>query len=281
MSRLPWELRAWLPDSQIPNRKLFGMIDRDNLEVETARTAGIETIAQLLSSPREDILCAIIENPSVDETHILLLLKRKDLPGILLEEIARKKIWHGSYRVRFSLAAHPHTPRTVATRLLRELHLMDLVRVSRLPTTPPEVRRLAEDRILAQLPQVPLGLKLMLARRGSGRVAAGLIAHGPLTAMKVALDNAFLTEAQLLRTLAKEDITPQTIAAIARHKKWSNLLNVRVALVLHTHTPLESVLTFLRDLPRKAIQDLLETAQLPWKLHGVLRQELIRRDQPC
>ncbi len=255
----------------------------EDCEIEAARAADLAGISFLLSSPRKNVLRAIIENPALDETHILQLLKRTDLPGDLLEEISRKKTWRASYRVRFALAAHPRTPRLVAMRFLRDLHLMDLARVSRLPAAAPEVRRLAEERILAQLPQAPLGQRLMLARRGAGRVAAGLIAEGPATAAKLALDNAFLTEGQLLKTLVNGDIASQTIDGIAHHKKWSNLLNVRIALVRHPHTPLESVFALLPNLGRGDIEDLLEGTQLPGNLPGVLidvlRQELIRRDQ--
>ena len=108
-------------------------------------------------------------NPSLDETHVCLLLERKDLSGTLLEEIAKRKTWRASYRVRRALAAHPHTPRLVAMRLMRDLHLMDLVRISLQTASPVELRRLAEDRVLAQLPQLPLGQRIMLARRGSAR----------------------------------------------------------------------------------------------------------------
>src|SRR5260370_25294335 len=87
-------------------------------------------------------------------------------------------------------------------RLLRELHLMDLVRISLLPTSSMELRRLADERVLTQLPQLPLGQKLMLARRGSTRIAAGLFAHGPEKVARVSLDNSFLHEMHLLKKLA-------------------------------------------------------------------------------
>ena len=141
-----------------------------------------------------------------------LLLERKDLSGLLLEEISKRKTWRAVYRVRLGLAAHPHTPRLIAMRLLRELHLMDLVRISLLPTSSMELRRLADERVLTQLPQLPLGQKLMLARRGSTRIAAGLVAHGPEQVARVALDNSFLTESQLLKTLAKEALPARIVA---------------------------------------------------------------------
>ena len=246
---------------------------------EDARTAAPEAIPALLSSANEYILRALIENPYLDETHICLLLERKDLPGTLLDEIAKRKNWRTNYRVRRALAGHPHTPRLAAMRLLRELHLMDLVRISLLPGSPVEVRRLAEERVLAQLPQLPLGQRIMLARRGSARVAGGLIAQGPEQVTKIALDNSFLTESQLLKTLAKECLPAQTVATIAKHERWSKVMNVRIALLRHPHSPVERVLSFLPDLPRRDMEDLLKLSRLPESVRTHLHSEIARREK--
>ena len=246
---------------------------------EDARTAAPESIPALLASADERVLCALIENPSLDETHICLLLERKDLSGTLLDQIAKRKSWRANYRVRCALAGHPHTPRLVAMRLLRDLHLMDLVRISLLPSSPVELRRLAEERVLLQLPQLPLGQRIMLARRGTARVAGGLIAQGPQQVARIALDNSFLTESQLLRTLAKENLSAQIVAAIAKHEKWSKLMNVRIALLRHPQSPVERVLSFLRDLPRRDVEDLLKLSRLPGSMRAHLRQELARREK--
>jgi hypothetical protein len=245
--------------------------------IEDARTAASESIPALLASADEKVLRALIENPSLDETHICLLLERKDLPGTLLDAIAKLKNWRANYRVRRALAGHPHTPRLAAMRLLRDLHLMDLVRISLLPASPVELRRLAEERVLAQLPQLPLGQRIMLARRGSARVAGGLITLGPAQVSRIALDNSFLTESQLLRTLAKEGLPAQTVAGILEHEKWSKLMNVRIALLRHPHSPVERVLSFLPDLPRRDLEDLLELSRLPGSVRAHLRDELARR----
>jgi hypothetical protein len=247
--------------------------------IDDPRTAGPEAIPVLLASADEKVLRVLIENPSLDATHICLLLERKDLPGTLLDEIAKRKSWRTNYRVRRALAGHPHTPRLVAIRLLRDLHLMDLVRISLLPASPVELRRLAEERVLAQLPQLPPGQRIMLARRGSARVAGGLIAEGPQQVAVIALDNSLLTESQLLRTLAKEKLSAQTVAAIAKHEKWSKLMNVRIALLRHPQSPVERVLSFLPDLPRGDLEDLLKLSRLPGSVRAHLHQELARREK--
>lgn len=253
------------------------MAIEDRGDAQAARTAAVEAIPGLLASGNEDALRSLIDNPVFDETHVCLLLERKDLSGLLLEEISKRKTWRGNYRVRLGLAAHPHTPRLIAMRLMRDLHLMDLVRISLLPTSSMELRRLADERVLAQLPQLPLGQRLMLARRGSTRIAAGLVAHGPDQVSRVALDNPFLTESQLLKTLAKESIPARTIAAVATHDKWSKLVNIRVALLRHSHAPAERVPVLVRGLPRREIQDLLQFSRLPEYVRVHLRKELEHR----
>jgi hypothetical protein len=253
------------------------MAIEDRADAQAARTAAREDIPQLLASGSEDTLRSLIDNPAFDETHVCLLLERKDLSGLLLEEISKRKTWRANYRVRLGLAAHPHTPRLIAMRLLRELHLMDLVRVSLLPTSGMELRRLADERVLTQLPQLPLGQKLMLARRGSTRIAAGLVAHGPEQVTRVALDNSFLTESQLLKTLAKQSLPARIVAVVANHDKWSKLVNIRVALLRHPHTPPDRVPALVPGLPRREIEDLLELSRLPENVRAHLREELTLR----
>ena len=255
------------------------MADEDRAEVRTARTAGREAIPGLLASGSEDVLRSLIDNPAFDETHVCLLLERKDLSGLLLEQISKRKTWRAIYRVRLGLAAHPHTPRLIAMRLLRELRLMDLVRISLLLTSSMELRRLAEERILTQLPQLPLGQKLMLARRASTRIAAGLVAHGPEQVARVALDNSFLTESQLLKTLAKDSLPARVVAAVARHDKWSMLVNIRVALLRHQHLAPDRVPALVPGLPRREIETLLELSRLPEYVRAQLREELTHRKE--
>jgi hypothetical protein len=162
-------------------------------------------------------------------------------------------------------------------RLLRELHLMDLVRISLLTTSSMELRRLADERILAQLAQLPLGQKIMLARRGSTRIAAGLVLHGPEQVARVALNNSFLTEAQLLKTLSKETLAARIVAAVASHDKWSRLIHVRVALLRHPGISPAQVPALLAGLPRRDIENLVGLARLQENVRGQLQEELARR----
>src|SRR3981081_4728675 len=175
------------------------MADRSNKDRERALIATGDELAVLLHTPSADVLIDLLDNPALEETQICLLLERKNLPGEIPEEVARRKPLLKSYRVKRSLAFHPHTPRLISLRLLRDLYLMDLVQVAILPGVSAELKRNAEDQLLARLPQLPLGQKITLARRGPARVAGALLAEGHAQVIPVALDNTNVTEAQVLQ----------------------------------------------------------------------------------
>ncbi len=256
------------------------MIDRELMRAsaaEPARTAGADEILTLLHDSRPDVLLALLDNPAFDEAHLCLLLERKELSGEFLEEVARRKAFLKSYRVKRALAVHPHAPRLVGMRLLRELYLLDLVHISLLPSVHAELRRQAEDMLIARLPQIALGQRIMLARRGPGRVAGALLAEGQPPILQAALDNPFLTEANVLRVLAREKLPPAVVAAFAHHRKWSQLYNVRMALVRHPAAPLATVLAFLPVLTASDLKELTAAGTLSENLRGYLRREVQRR----
>ena len=244
---------------------------------QRARSASRDELRVLIHEKNEEVLAALLENPALDEALLCLLLERKDLSGDLLTAIARKKDWMRSYRVKARIAAHPHVPRLIALPLVRQLYLFDLVNLTLLPAASPEIRRIAEDVILTRLPQIALGQRLTLARRGSARVAGALLAEGHELAVPLALDNGFLTESQVLKVLAREDLPEIVPAAIARHRKWSCLMNVRMALVRHPLTPLARVLAFLPDLTLRDLDELSGARSLPSRLKEYIRAEVALR----
>src|SRR5215831_2546843 len=104
-----------------------------------------------------------------------------------------------TYKVKKALVFHPRAPRLVGLRILRDLYLMDLVQYSLSPAVSAELKRHAEEYIIARLPQLPLGQRITLARRGPARVAGALMAIGHPQVMEIALENPRLTEAQVLK----------------------------------------------------------------------------------
>ncbi len=245
--------------------------------VAEARTASGAALRTFLHDPAEEVLVAVLGNPSLTEGDVCILLERPDLPAPLLGAICAHPSWKHNEDVRLRLARHPQTPRRVALQLLRQIFLFDLVQIALLPSAPAEIRRVAEEIILQRVPQLPVGEKLALARRASARVAGGILAEGHPQAASLALNNPFLTEAQILRVLAREDAHERIVAAIAHHPRWSLDYNIRMALVRHPAAPLAAILHFLPEITMRDLHELSAAVTLTENLRSYIQKEVARR----
>lgn len=244
-------------------------------DLHRARTATGEELAALLHHHSADVLLALLDNPALDETQLCLLLDRKDIPAEVLEEVTHRKPLLKNYRVKRALAFHPRTPRLAGLRFIRELYLMDLMQLTLLTGTSAELKRIAEEQLVARLPQLPLGQKITLARRGTGRVAGALLADGHTQVLSVVLDNPSLTEAQVLKALSRGRLPVGVVKAVAQHGKWSHVYNVRLALVRHPSSTLSTILAYL---PEITVSDLRELAA-PGIVSESLRKYLLAEIQ--
>lgn len=219
----------------------------------------------------------LAQSPELNEAQAALLLARKDLPSELIEEIAQRKPLLKTYAVKKALVLHPHTPRLVSLRLLRDLYLMDLVQLTLAPGALAELKRNAEEQLIARLPQLPLGQKITLARRGPGRVAGALLAEGHAQLLSVVLDNSNLTEAHVLKALSRAKISHGVIEAVSKHAKWSHSYNVRLALVRQPATTLSTVLAYLPELTVSDLKELTAPGIVPENFRRYLQAEIQRR----
>jgi hypothetical protein len=244
---------------------------------QRARSACDEELDVLIHEGDAEALSALLENPNMKEPQVSRLLDRLDLSSELIAAVAKEGKWNSSESIRLRLARHPRTPRRIAISMLRQLYLFDLLKISLLPSAPADIRRLAEEIIVARVPQLPIGEKLTLARRGPSRVAGAVLAEGHPQAVKLALANSFLTEGQVLKVIAKPEIPARVVTAISQHTKWSIRYNVRVALVRHPCTPVPTLLEFLPDLALHDLKDVAAFDRLSAHSRKYVEQELIRR----
>jgi len=244
---------------------------------ERALVAVGDELTALLHHPSSVLLLALLDNPALDESHLCLLLERKDLPAEVLEEVGKRKPLLKSYRVKRALCFHPRGPRLITLRLIRDLYLMDLVQLALSPAVPAELKRHAEEQLLARLPQIPLGQKITLGRRGPSRVAGALLAEGHAQVLSVVLDNPYLTEAQVLKALSREKLPAPVIPAIIHHRKWSISYNIRIALLRQPSAPLATILAYLPHLTVSDLRDLAAPGVVPETLRRYIQAEVQRR----
>jgi len=213
-------------------------------------------------------------DPPLTEDRALAQLKNRDLAGEEMEHIARNSAAMTSRKVRLALAAHPQAPRRLVLRLIRELYTFDLMQFALLPAVAADLKRVAEELLVARLASVSLGERISLARRCSGMVAAALLLDKESRVWQTALENPRLTEAAIVKALHRPGATSGFVEAVCHHAKWSLRHEIRLALLRNPHTPLARALEFARRLPPPVLRDVLHASRLPERVKVYLRKDL-------
>lgn len=222
-------------------------------------------------------LLKILDGPRLDDERLCIVLARKDLPADFLSEFARRReLLHG-YPVIRAMAFHPNVPRKIALRLLRELHLMDLMKLSQAATAAPDLQRSAEEHLIARLPHVTLGQKIALARQSSARILAALIIEGNAQVVEPAVENPRLTEAQVLKLMARDKLPLAIVPAFCRSQRWTSVPNVAVALLRYPHTPPEAAMKILPHVGSADLRALAQTKTLSQTLRRHIQREIAHR----
>jgi hypothetical protein len=219
--------------------------------------------------------------PTLTKDLALSLLKSPDLPAEQVEQISKNAAAMKSRKVRLALAAHPGAPRRISLRLIRELYTFDLMQFSLMPVVPADLKRVAEEQLVARLASITLGERISLARRSSALVAAAMLLDKELPVWQTALENPRLTEAAIIKALQHPNARAPFVEAVSHHAKWSLRYEVRLALLRNPHTPLARALEFARRLPPALLRDVLHTSRLPEKTKDYLRKDLEARGRNC
>jgi hypothetical protein len=239
-----------------------------DLENSVHTNAGTEAAGAV--TPAEDS-----SQPALSEDLALAQLNNRDLSAEQIEEVSRNRNLLKSRKVRFALAAHPHTPRQLALRLIRELYTFDLMQLSLTPAVAADLKRLADELLVSRLASITLGERLSLARRSSGLVAAALLLDKESGVWQAALQNPRLTEAAVVKALQALGSSPAFVEAVCHDPKWSVRHEIRIALLRNPHTPLARALEFARRLAPPLLRDVLHTSRLPEKTKMYLRTAVL------
>jgi hypothetical protein len=209
--------------------------------------------------------------PALTEDLALSQLKHRDLSPQDIEALTQNAGVMKSRKVRMAIASHPSTPRRIALRLIRELYTFELIRFALTPVVAADLKRVADELLLARLPSITLGERIALARRSSALVAGALLLDKETPVWQAALENARLTESAVIKALQR-NVTPALVDAVSHHAKWSVRAEVRMVLLRNAHTPLARAIEFAHRLPSAQLSDILHTSRLPEKIKAYLRK---------
>jgi hypothetical protein len=238
------------------------------------RSASEERLAALVHSQSAEVLLEVAANPALTEELALALLARRDLPRGLVDALVKNASVMKSRPVLNAVARHPKTPRFIALPMLRHLYVFELMQIALLPGTPADLKMTAEENIVLRLEQVSAGERLTLAKRASARVAAALLLDPESRVITAALDNPYLTEAWIVKTLMNEKAPQTFVDAVCRHSKWPLRREVQMALLRNDKTPLARVLYFAQLLPTQVLKDTLRHSHLSASVKMYLFKEL-------
>jgi hypothetical protein len=212
-------------------------------ELQTALTADKDLLFSVVQNAGEDVLMAALRNPSLDGQHLQALLKRRGLGNIPATIYSSKRLLE-SYPVKFALVCQNSSDSPQA----------------------------AERCIIQRLPTQTLGNKLTLARRGSAAVVETLLREGLSNVVEACLDNPHLKEGSLHPFLSSAQATAETVSMIARHSRWKNRPNIRLAILKNPRTPAVWYTMFLPGLPPATLRDLLASPRLTFAQKELVRQ---------
>jgi hypothetical protein len=242
-----------------------------------ALTATADELFQVLTDPDMQVLRSTFKNPHINEDHLLLLLKRRDLSEELLKSIYQLETSKSSHRLHVALVKNPGTPGPVALALLPYLHLFELVDLCLIPGVTPDQKFAAERAILQRLPTTELGNKMTLARRATATVVGALLKEGNARLVEICLGSPRLREVAILQFINSAAASPETISIVARHSRWKLRPNLRLAILKNSRTPAVWFTLYLPQLRTPDVRNLLASCRLNPSQKKLVQDELKKR----
>jgi hypothetical protein len=195
--------------------------------------------------------------PGLSEDAALAILKSPDVTAEALAQLAKNPSTSKGRKVMLGLAAHPRTPRHISIPLQRSMFTFDLMNFALTPAVAPDVRRAAEEQLIMRLQSLPVGQKITLARRASGRVAAALLQTSDQRIISPALDNKQLTEALVVQALMKPRAPERLYTLVSDHPFWQNRREVQIALLRSEKTPVERAQEFAKNFSAEFLREIV------------------------
>jgi len=242
-----------------------------------ALTAGSEELFRIVTDPAPEVLRSSLKNPNLNEDHLLSLLKRVDLTEDLLKAVYLYEQQHQSRRLKKALVRNPDTPGPIVLSLLPHLYLFELLDLCFKPGVTPDQKIAAERTIIQRLPQIELGNKMTLARRATADVVGAILKEGDSRLVEPCLGNPRLKEVAILQFINSTKARAESISAIARHPKWKNRPNLRMAMLKNRNTPDIWFTLFLPKLRTVDLNNLLVSRRLKPEQKKLVQGELKKR----
>ena len=225
----------------------------------------------------EDILAAAKHN-GLNEDLALTILRRNDLQASVIEAIAKNHSVIKHRKVLVGVVEHQHTPRHVSLPMVRRLFTFELMQVALAPSVLADVKRVAEEVLVAKLGTLSLGERITLARQASATVAGALLLHAESPVIEAALQNPRITEASIVKSLGKPEIPAPLLTMLAEQSKWSVRREIQIGILRRPEANDSLALRIAAKLPKRALQEMLTQYKLSTGRRELLQRALLQRN---
>ncbi len=204
-----------------------------------------------------------LENADLGLEELVLLLRNRQTTAAILARVGRNRSWTRPREIKLALLGNPRVPHVLARQFLPHLYWRDLAELATNLRVAPVLRRDAEKLLKTRLPELSVGERVALARRGSRGLIELLGNETETLVLRAVAGNARATEADIARILARSDLPADFLRWLADRSSFSQRRVVRLALVRHPCTPPSSALRLIPTLSRRDIEDLRRDVSAP------------------
>jgi hypothetical protein len=248
------------------------------LDRECGRNADRSDLKLHLADAPNDYLDGALDNPELGPEELAILLRNRAGTSELVARVVRNREWMRQRSIQYAVVCHPRAPNVLARRYLPHLAWRELADVSANLRLSPVLRREAERLLKTRIPELSVGEKIALARRGGRGLVELLRDETDPMVLRALAGNARATEADLIRVLARADAPAGFLAWLSDQSSWGGRRGVRLKLVRHPNTPPASALRSIRGLSRRDLDELRRDVAAP-RLVRVAAERLVCRPE--
>ena len=234
------------------------------------------SIEELIESAFVEDLVVAAGHGALTENLALAMLRRRDLPAAAIEALTRNHLVMKHRKVLVQVAQHQRTPRHISLPILRRLFTFELMHVALTPSVTADVKLVADEVLISKLETLALGERVTLARQASASVAGALLLNPERTVIEGALQNPRMTEASIVKSLAKPNVPELLLSMLIEHPKWSLRREIMVAILRRPEASDTTALEIAARIPRPALHELMQQLRLPPGREELLRRAMIR-----
>jgi len=215
-----------------------------------------------------------LDNPQLGTEELALLLRNRATTVEIVTRVGGNRAWMRPRGIKVALVANPRAPQVLARRFLPHLFWHDLADLASNLRVSPVVRREAEKLVRTRLPELSVGERVALARRGSRGIVEMLRDETEAPVLQALAGNPRATEADVALILTRAELPARFLSWLADRSSWSSRRVVRLALVRHPRTPPSSALRLIPSLSRRDIDELRHDPLAPRLLRVAAERRL-------